>query len=169
MEAILDADGIIQVPGISPPGEFNEIELSDVSPTITTPEVNADSKQVATSPESQYNVELSTEDHNVRAESIDSSLWTSARSHSSISRPPQEQLGPFKELLDAVTKQARSIHRLPAASDVLIAPISADNYIATGLALSSSVPGQGLFRIGAAGELFVRVKILPVYSYYLLT
>ncbi|KAI9641118.1 hypothetical protein NHQ30_010548 [Ciborinia camelliae] len=163
VDAILDSDGIIQVPGISPPEDYNERKptMFDASENTVSSAINSDS-DIKTSLKSQYRAGFSAEDHHLRVESIDGSLRTPATSGSYIPRISHEQLHLFKELLDAVIKQARSTRGIPTAGNFLIAPISADASIEIEPAISSTVPGEGLFKIGVAGELFVRAKILLV-------
>ncbi|ESZ98908.1 hypothetical protein SBOR_0766 [Sclerotinia borealis F-4128] len=53
VDAILDSDGIIEVPGISPPEDHSESELStpDDSANIVSPTIDAESESITASPE----------------------------------------------------------------------------------------------------------------------
>ncbi|KAF7906551.1 hypothetical protein EAF00_000830 [Botryotinia globosa] len=137
IDSILDSDGIIDVPGIFRPDEFCEA-----------------SHQV-TLLEPHYRDEPSTEHHHVRAQLIDSSLRTLATPGTHPPEIPPERPDLFNELLDAVIKQARSVHGIPAVDNVLIAALSTNARIDTSLAVGSNVAGESLFRIGVAGELFM--------------
>ncbi|TGO31378.1 hypothetical protein BPAE_0001g02500 [Botrytis paeoniae] len=170
IDVILDSDGIIDVPGIFPPEDYSESEPStfDASQVIASPAINTDAESRVTSPELYYRPRLSTEEHYVRAQFIDSSLRTLATPGTHAPKIPPERPDLFNELLDAVIKQARSVHGIPAVDDVLVAPISTNACIDTSLAVGSNVAGESLFRIGVAGELFmfeiIRSLGLPLFD-----
>ncbi|ATZ46359.1 hypothetical protein BCIN_01g09700 [Botrytis cinerea B05.10] len=157
IDAILDSDGIIDVPGIFPPEDYSESEAStfDTSQNIASPAINTEVESRVTSPEPHYHIRPSTEDRYVQAQFIDSSLWTPATSGSHTPEILPDQPDLFNELLDTVIRQARSVHSIPEVDDVLIAPLSTNSHIDTGLAVGSNVAGESLFRIGVAGELFM--------------
>ncbi|TEY73343.1 hypothetical protein BOTCAL_0079g00080 [Botryotinia calthae] len=157
IDAILDSDGIIDVPGIFPPEDSSESEAStfDASQNIASPAINTDVESRVTSPEPHYHVRPSTEERHVQSQFIDSSLWTPATSGSHTPEILPERPDLFNELLDTVIKQARSVHGIPAVDGVMIAPLSTNSHIDTSLAVGSNVAGESLFRIGVAGELFI--------------
>ncbi|TGO51966.1 hypothetical protein BOTNAR_0339g00020 [Botryotinia narcissicola] len=157
IDAILDSDGIIDVPGIFPPDDYSESEppAFDASQDISSPAINTDVESRVTLLEPHYRDEPSTEQHHVRAQLIDSSLRTLATPGTHPPEISPERPDLFNELLDAVIKQARSVHGIPAVDDVLIAALSTNARIDTSLAVGSNVAGESLFRIGVAGELFM--------------
>ncbi|TGO13902.1 hypothetical protein BTUL_0061g00190 [Botrytis tulipae] len=150
IDAILDSDGIIDVPGIFPPDDYSESEppAFDASQDISGPAINTDVESRVTLLEPHYRDELSTEYHFVRAQLIDSSLRMLATPGTHPPEIPPERPDLFNELLDAVIKQARSVHGIPAVDDVLIAALSTNARIDTSLAVGSNVAGESLFRIG---------------------
>ncbi|KAF5878202.1 uncharacterized protein Bfra_000367 [Botrytis fragariae] len=157
INAILDSDGIIDVPGIFPSEDYSESEpsTSDASQVVASPAINTDAESRVTSPELHYRARSSTEERYVRAQFIDSSLRTLATPGTHTPEIPPERTGLFNELLDAVIKQARSVRGIPAVDGVLMAPLSTNARIDTSLAVGSNVAGESLFRIGVAGELFI--------------
>ncbi|KAF7949568.1 uncharacterized protein EAE97_003077 [Botrytis byssoidea] len=157
IDAILDSDGIIDVPGIFPPDDYSESEppAFDASQDISSPAITTDVESRVTLLEPHYRDEPPTERHYVRAQLIDNSLRTLTTPGTYPPEIPPERPDLFKELLDAVIKQARSVHGIPAVDDVLIAALSTNARSDTSLAVGSNVAGESLFRIGVAGELFM--------------
>ncbi|TGO32803.1 hypothetical protein BHYA_0288g00120 [Botrytis hyacinthi] len=160
IDAILDSDGIIDGPGISPPKDYNGSEPStlDVSQDVVSPAINADMGRSAESREDfkhSAHAGFLIDGNFNRAEFMDSSLPFRASSGSRLPRTSPERLDLYKELLDAVIKQARRMHGIPVDGDAMTAPICAGSSGNTGLAINSSEPGEGLYKIGAAGELFM--------------
>ena len=186
VDTILDIDGIIEVQGISPPEDEIESDSSvsrdsesitspsgvpDTSPesnasfeSVVNPEINASALSTASTPYSQRSAGYFANDHRDRVNHIDGSLLTPVTSVSDGFPSPPERHNLYKELLDAVIKQARSMEGIATFDDFLIAPYSAESSVDTELAISSSVQGEDLFKIGAAGELFVRSKSLTLLS-----
>jgi hypothetical protein len=66
-----------------------------------------------------------------------------------------EQPDLYKQLLDVVILQAEDTSDLPNAKETIASRLPAVFGIDTWLASSSSHDGEGKFKIGAAGELFV--------------
>ncbi|TGO71885.1 hypothetical protein BELL_0517g00020 [Botrytis elliptica] len=173
IDAILDSDGIIDVPGISPPKDYNESEslTLDVSQDVVSPAINADMGRSAESREDSKHSGhdgFFVDEHFNRVESMDSSLPFRATSGSRLHKSSPERPDLYKELLDVVVKQASKTRGIPVAGDVIIAPICAGFSVNTSLAINSSEPGEGLYKIGAAGELFMfevlKILNLPLFN-----
>jgi hypothetical protein len=68
---------------------------------------------------------------------------------------PPERVDLYKQLLDAVIRQARSFSDLPQVGHAIVAPLSQGLALDTSLAVSSAAVNGKELKIGAAGELFV--------------
>lgn len=185
LNLLLDEDGIIEVAGIPPPENCDESESSTFSTESSLPfsgsrESTATLTQVpdqravaspytptittTSSPNLMHLRGMHSPSRNTHVEEIDSSPFTPRTSI--LSRPVTPNLTHdrpdlYKNLLDAVIKQASSLRSIPAAGDVLTTNLSAGSSIEIGPAIDSAIPGENLIKIGAAGELFVCEKYCP--------
>jgi hypothetical protein len=68
---------------------------------------------------------------------------------------PPERVDLYRQLLDAVIRQAQSLSDLPQVGHTIVAPVSQGLALNTSLAVCSGVVNGKEVKIGAAGELFV--------------
>ncbi|KAF7958935.1 hypothetical protein EAE96_002461 [Botrytis aclada] len=153
IDAILDSDGIIDVPGLPHPEDYSESEpsTSDASQDIASPAINTGAESRVASSQLHYRAQPSTKEYYVQAQTVHGSLRTLATPGTHAPEIPPERPNLFNELLDTVIKQARSIHNIPAINHVVLAPLSLNARVETSLAVGSNVTGE----IGVAGELFM--------------
>ncbi|KAH8800361.1 hypothetical protein F5884DRAFT_891279 [Xylogone sp. PMI_703] len=175
VDAILDEDGIIEIEGIERPEDDSGLGTSD-SETTSIP---ASTLQTRASPFRSGNFETSNIPVNT---SQAGSPSQSARVLIPSPPPSRTGLGPdfflsptltpgtsifdalpssperpdlYRELLDAVIRQAGVLSNLPMKGHTIEAPTAVNREFDTSSAVSSHIPGEKEFKIGAAGELFV--------------
>lgn len=98
----------------------------------------------------------------------ESSVAAQSRENASAARPPTpvtpvsvespspaERVDLYRQLLDAVIRQAQSLSGLPQVGHTIVAPGSQGLALNTSLAVSSGILNGKEVKIGAAGELFV--------------
>ncbi|KAF2808268.1 uncharacterized protein BDZ99DRAFT_50741 [Mytilinidion resinicola] len=176
VDEILEEDGIIEIEGIERPEDDRELEASDSETT----RIPASTSQMRASPFRSTDPETS----NIPViTSQAGSPGQSARVLTPSTPPPRTGISPdlflspgistpgtstfdglpssperphlYRELLDAVIRQAEGLSNLPMKGRTIEAPMAANWGFDTLSAVSSHIPGEKEFKIGAAGELFV--------------
>lgn len=156
VDAILQEDGIIEVPGITRPEDDEEED-----DTIASSEMSALESQAVTSPVRMPLAERRTEYFSAThhrpmvANASDDPLWTPTTSISFTSPRPPVRPELYTELLSSVIQQAGNIEGLPVVGASVVASVAADCHTYPKPAVSSNDFDEELFKIGAAGELFV--------------
>ncbi len=82
-------------------------------------------------------------------------FWTPATTASYGSQGSPERPELYAKLVEHVIQQANGIKGLPTIGTFELASVEAEAGLNAHLAIRSSIPGEELFKIGAAGELFV--------------
>ena len=158
VDEILCQDGIIEVDGVNRPEDGADSEDEIVVSVETSPLGSQGvTSSVETPPYHERNTSSLSErmDRLTVATTNDNPFWTPATSVSFGSPDPPERPELYKEFLGVVIQQAENIESLPALGSSVVASVAADYTIDPNLAVSSNVAGEDLFKIGAAGELFV--------------
>lgn len=155
VDEILEQDGIIAVDGVARPLDDDESEAgssSEMSPS----EIPTTSSALRTPYSDRSSEYFSGRHHTQRSADIyDDPFWTPATSVSLGSPSPTERPELYQQLLGVVIQQAEHIVGLPAVGTSVIASTAPDRSFDPFLAISSNIPGENFFKIGAAGELFV--------------
>jgi hypothetical protein len=186
VDAILEEDGIIEIEGIERPEDDSELEASDSETT----DISASTLPMGASPFRSRDSETS----NIPViTSQAGSPGQSARVLTPSTPPPRTGISPdfflspgtstpatstfdglpssperphlYRELLDAVIRQAEGLSNLPMKGRTIEAPMAANWGFDTSYAVSSHIPGEKEFKIGAAGELFVSISQFKPATY----
>ena len=165
VDAILEQDGIIEFSGITRPEDDSEYDSSDSESdeNVTSPE------SIPRTPYSEQSTGYFPQPRHSQfnGNSHEDPFLTPATSISYGSPRPIERPDLYKNLLDAVIKQAENLEGLPSAGDTIVSTLPALRLVDTSNALRSTVPGEDLFKIGAAGELFVSYMSMLNYIFLL--
>jgi hypothetical protein len=154
VDALLDQAGIIKIDGITRPVDDDGYESS-------SSESESAASSIPRTPGSLLSPGYFSLGRTSRPSGNEDPFWTPATSVSSRGTPSPERLDLYKELLDAVIRQAEALSNLPNAGGYIVAPGLGTMTVNTFAAVASSFPGEKEFKIGAAGELFVS-KIISV-------
>ncbi|KAF2188895.1 hypothetical protein K469DRAFT_748131 [Zopfia rhizophila CBS 207.26] len=149
VDMLLQHAGIIEVEGVERPQDDDASE-TDLSENTVGSGTGAEEGN------SLHSVDDSPPRTPTIANASDDPFLTPATSISDASPHVSERLDFYKELLDAVIRQAQALANLPNIRQTITAPGVCTNRIpSTSLAVSSAYAGERDFKIGAAGELFV--------------
>jgi len=155
VDEILEQDGIIEVDGVTRPLDDDESEAASL-PEMTPSEIPTNSSALRTPHSDRSSEYFSGRHHTGRSADVyDDPFWTPATSVSLGSPSPIERPEFYQQLLGVVIQQAEHIEGLPVVGTSVVASTAPDRSFDPILAVSSNIPGENFFKIGAAGELFV--------------
>lgn len=171
VDVILSQDGIIEVNGVDRPEDDGEDDSEDDGEedgedagdddTVVSVETSLQGIQEAMASMTLSHVERTvgyfpTTQRGPRVASADDEPIGTPATPTYIGSPDlPEQPELYKEFLGLVIQQAESVPSLPVLGSSVVASVAAHCNIDSTLAIRSNIPGEDLYKIGAAGELFV--------------